>query len=104
MLQHEIDACISAANQLSSAHQPWDALTGWIERFTDFVGTKRGLAAALHSGDPAYDGPFYRERSPIEVLDNVTVPTFLVGGEFDLFQRGTPLVFERLQQRAAGFA
>jgi hypothetical protein len=28
---------------------------GWIERFTDFVGTKRGLASALHSGDPAYD-------------------------------------------------
>jgi hypothetical protein len=27
----------------------------WIERFTDFVGTKRGLASALHSGDPAYD-------------------------------------------------
>jgi putative CocE/NonD family hydrolase len=54
---------------------------------------------ALLGGDPAYDGPFYRERSPIEVLDNVTVPTFLVGGEFDLFQRGTPLVFERLQQR-----
>ncbi|WP_418064234.1 CocE/NonD family hydrolase [Pimelobacter simplex] len=54
---------------------------------------------ALLGGDPAYDGPFYRERSPIEVLDKVTVPTFLVGGEFDLFQRGTPLVFERLQQR-----
>ncbi|GAA4087101.1 CocE/NonD family hydrolase [Nocardioides kongjuensis] len=54
---------------------------------------------ALLGGDPAYDGPFYRERSPIEVLDDVTVPTFLVGGEFDLFQRGTPLVFERLQQR-----
>lgn len=54
---------------------------------------------AVLGGDPAYDGPFYRERSPIEVLDNVTVPTFLVGGEFDLFQRGTPLVFERLQQR-----
>lgn len=54
---------------------------------------------ALLGGDPAYDGPFYRERSPIDVLDDVTVPTFLVGGEFDLFQRGTPLVFERLQQR-----
>jgi len=54
---------------------------------------------AVLGGDPAYDGPFYRERSPIEVLDRVTVPTFLVGGEFDLFQRGTPLLFERLQQR-----
>jgi hypothetical protein len=27
---------------------------GWTARFTDFVGTER-LAAALHSGDPAYD-------------------------------------------------
>jgi hypothetical protein len=54
---------------------------------------------AVLGGEPAYDGPFYRERSPIEVLDKVNVPTFLIGGEFDLFQRGTPLVFERLQQR-----
>ncbi|WP_408897060.1 CocE/NonD family hydrolase [Nocardioides sp. R1-1] len=54
---------------------------------------------AVLGGDPAYDGPFYRERSPIEVIDKVKVPTFLIGGEFDLFQRGTPLLFERLQQR-----
>lgn len=57
------------------------------------------MLQALLGGDPAYDGPFYRERSPIEVLEDVTVPTFLVGGEFDLFQRGTPLVFEELQER-----
>ena len=53
---------------------------------------------ALLGGFPAYDGPFYRERSPIEVVDKVRVPTFLIGGEFDLFQRGTPLLFERLQR------
>lgn len=53
---------------------------------------------ALLGGEPAYDGPFYAERSPINVIDKVTVPTFLVGGEFDLFQRGTPLLFERLQR------
>jgi hypothetical protein len=34
---------------------PWKALTTWIERFMDFLGTKGGLASALHSGDPAYD-------------------------------------------------
>ncbi|MBM0127637.1 CocE/NonD family hydrolase [Pimelobacter simplex] len=70
-----------------------DHLTGGLT-FTLPLATQ-----ALLGGDPAYDGPFYRERSPIDVLDDVTVPTFLVGGEFDLFQRGTPLVFERLQQR-----
>ena len=54
---------------------------------------------AMTGGKAAYDGRFYRDRSPKRVLDRVDVPTFLVGGEFDLFQRGTPLVFERLQQR-----
>ena len=39
-----------------------------------------------------------RERSPINVIDKVDVPTFFVGGEYDLFQRGTPLLFENLQQ------
>jgi AcrR family transcriptional regulator len=55
VLQHEIDECIGAAGELGTTLSPWEALTGWIERFTDFVGTKRGLASALHSGDPAYD-------------------------------------------------
>jgi AcrR family transcriptional regulator len=55
VLQHEIDQCVEAAEQLGTTLGPWEALLGWIERFTDFVGTKRGLASALHSGDPAYD-------------------------------------------------
>jgi AcrR family transcriptional regulator len=55
VLQHEIDECVEAAEELGTTLGPWEALMGWIERFTDFVGTKRGLASALHSGDPAYD-------------------------------------------------
>jgi AcrR family transcriptional regulator len=55
VLQHEIDECVEAADELAATLRPWEALLGWIERFTDFVGTKRGLASALHSGDPAYD-------------------------------------------------
>lgn len=57
------------------------------------------LLDAIAGQDPAYDGPFYRQRSPINVVSKVTVPTFLVGGEYDLFQRGTPLLFENLQKR-----
>jgi AcrR family transcriptional regulator len=56
VLQREIDECVEAAYELGSTLSPWEALTGWIERFTDFVDTKRGLASALHSGDPAYEG------------------------------------------------
>jgi AcrR family transcriptional regulator len=56
VLQHDIDECIDAARELTTTLEPWDALAVWSERYTQFVGTKRGLAAALHSGDPAYDG------------------------------------------------
>lgn len=55
VLQHEIDECIEAAEDLGTTLGPWEALNGWIERFTDVIGTKRGLASALHSGDPAYE-------------------------------------------------
>jgi AcrR family transcriptional regulator len=55
VLQHEIDECVHAADELGTTLGPREALLAWIERYTDFVGTKRGLASALHSGDPAYD-------------------------------------------------
>ncbi|GAA1781372.1 CocE/NonD family hydrolase [Nocardioides hankookensis] len=57
------------------------------------------LLDAVAGGDSAYDGKFYRDRSPGRVINRVNVPTFLVGGEFDIFQRGTPLLFENLQGR-----
>jgi AcrR family transcriptional regulator len=55
VLQHEIDECVEAVEELGTTLSPWEALTSWIERFTALVGTKHGLASALHSGDPAYD-------------------------------------------------
>jgi uncharacterized protein len=51
-------------------------------------------------GDSAYDGPFWRQRSPIEFVDRIDAPTFIVGGLDDIFQRGEPLLHERL--RATG--
>jgi putative CocE/NonD family hydrolase len=57
------------------------------------------LLKATLGGESAWDGPFYAERSPINVVSNVDVPTFLISGEFDLFQRGTPLLFENLRKR-----
>ena len=34
VLQHEIDECIEAAEKLGATLSPWEALMGWIERFT----------------------------------------------------------------------
>lgn len=55
VFQREVDACADAAEALSAAHEPGEALARWLHRYTAFLGTKRGLATALHSGDPAFD-------------------------------------------------
>jgi AcrR family transcriptional regulator len=54
VMQTQVDACADAASDLTKKYEPGEALARWLHRFMDFLGTKRGLAAALHSGDPAY--------------------------------------------------
>jgi putative CocE/NonD family hydrolase len=54
------------------------------------------LAQAVLGGEIAYDGPFWRTRSPIEVADRIRVPTFIVGGLKDIFQRGEPMLYEAI--------
>lgn len=54
VFQRGVDACADAAATLAAAHKPGEALAKWLHRYTEFLATKRGLASALHSGDPAY--------------------------------------------------
>ena len=54
VFKREIDACAAEAPILAASHPPDVALELWLQRYTGFVATKHGLAAALHSGDPAY--------------------------------------------------
>jgi AcrR family transcriptional regulator len=63
VFRREIDACAAAAAPLAESHRPDEALELWLLRYTDFVATKQGLAAALHSGDPAFSAlPAYFEE------------------------------------------
>ena len=55
VFQREVDACADAALILAAEHEPGEALAKWIKRYADFFATKRGLATALHSGNPAFD-------------------------------------------------
>lgn len=83
-----------------AADDPASAVRALLDRLTTattFTGPL--LTSAVLGGDPAYDGEFYADRSPINVIRRVRVPTFLVSGESDLFQRGTPLLFEQLQRQ-----
>lgn len=55
VFRNEVDACADAAAVMSTRYPPGEALDRWLKRFIDFVATKRGFSAALHSGDPAYE-------------------------------------------------
>lgn len=62
VFRREIDACADAAPVLAAEHGPGEALARWMQRYAAFIAAKRGLATALHSGDPAYDAlPVYFE-------------------------------------------
>lgn len=67
VFRHEIDACADAAPRLAAKHKPVDALTRWMQQYAAFIATKRRLAPALHSGDPAYEslsGYFVQRLKP----------------------------------------
>jgi hypothetical protein len=67
VFQREVDACADAAPALTAANEPGVALAKWLQRYTEFVATKRGLATALHSGNPAFDalpGYFMQRLEP----------------------------------------
>ncbi len=64
VFKHEMDACADAAPVLAAEYEPGEAMRLWLGRYTDFIATKRGLAAALHSGDPAFEAlpAYFQER------------------------------------------
>lgn len=55
VFRNQVDACTDAATTLAAQYPPGEALDRWLQRFIDFLATKRGFSAALHSGDPAYE-------------------------------------------------
>ena len=54
VFQTQVDACADAAPILAGKYEPGEALARWMQRYVEFIQTKRGLAGALHSGDEAY--------------------------------------------------
>ena len=59
----------------------------------------------LTNGPRRYDGDWWQQRAPGNLLQRVVdngVAVYLVGGLYDVFQRGEPLLFSGLQNAAAG--
>ena len=59
----------------------------------------------LGGGDEAYDGTYWQQRNPSNVLAKIVangIPAYLLGGEFDIFQNGEPLNYAALQNAYDG--
>jgi len=83
-------------------NNPADALGIFLEHLSgSFVQFGAGtIADAQLGGATVYDSAFWRTRSPIEYTENISIPTFVVGGLNDLFQRGEPMLYEAMKTRA----
>jgi putative CocE/NonD family hydrolase len=85
---------IPPSNTLDDPAGAGQNYAGHLQNGFDFA-AQRMLDATL-GGDGAYDGPFYRLRSPVDRIKDVKVPVAIAGGWWDIFQRGEPLLFESL--------
>src|ERR1700681_3774028 len=87
VFRREIDACADAAPVLAAEHKPGEALARWMQRYAAFIAAKRGLAKALHSGDPAFDNlPGYfdqRLRPALRMLLETAVAAGEVRADVD---------------------
>src|SRR5205807_1445256 len=92
---------LSALPPASLSTNPEEAATLYLEHLLsnlEFSG--RHVVGAALGEEPAYDGPFYRLRSPVVHAGELTIPVFVQGGWWDLFQRGEPLLWESLKHSA----
>ena len=72
VFKREIDECADAAAVLAAEYGPFEALVKWFDRYVGFIATKRGLAAALHAGDAAYESlPAHRNDRLIPALQGL---------------------------------
>jgi putative CocE/NonD family hydrolase len=71
-----------------------DTYPGHLSNGFEFGG--RTILSMATGGDSAYNGDFYRLRSPVERIASLRIPVAWVGGWWDIFQRGEPLLFEKM--------
>jgi hypothetical protein len=93
VVHRKIDACASTAEPLAAENTALDAVSAWLMRYTRFLATKQGLAAALHSGDPAFAALPDYFRSWFEPALTMLLSTAVAAGEI----RGDVKAFDLLR-------
>ena len=100
----------AAGPVLSSLENPQNAVKdlnpALAQHLADLATFDATFAANILLGHAdAFDDAYWQARNPVNVLQQVVdngIPAYLVGGEFDLFQRGEPLDYSGLQNAYAG--
>jgi len=92
-----LTSSLSALPPSTTLDDPAGSVPTWADHLRnawDFAAQKT-ITTTLGQ-DSAYDGPFYRLRSPGERAARIEVPVVIQGGWWDIFQRGEPLLYEQL--------
>ncbi len=79
------------------------ALTDHVHDLADFDASL--LAGAETGGDAAYDQAYWSARNPVQYISKIVgdgIPAFLIGGWYDLFQRGELLNYSGFQNAYDG--
>jgi uncharacterized protein len=79
------------------------ALTDHVHDLADFDASL--LTGAETGGDAAYDQVYWGARNPVQYIPQIVkdgIPAFLIGGWYDLFQRGELLNYSGLQNAYDG--
>jgi putative CocE/NonD family hydrolase len=93
-----LTSTLSALPPSTTTTDPAGSAQTWADHLANawqFAGQK--LAETTLGQDAAYDGPFYRLRSPGDRAAQIRVPVVITGGWWDIFQRGEPLLYEQLR-------
>lgn len=87
-------------------NDPFEALSYMEQNFSNMADFEAVMAEHMfQNGDRRYDGDWWTQRRPELVLENIAkndVAVLLIGGLYDVFQRGKPLIYSGLQNAAAG--
>jgi hypothetical protein len=97
-----VDPLASAARD--PAHGP-QAIQAELRRATQIPPYDLQFLAKAYLGGPnSFDNEYWHRRAPGRVLQDVVangIPAYLVGGHYDLFQRGEPMNYAGLQNAYA---
>jgi uncharacterized protein len=92
-----LTSSLSSLPPSTTLDDPAGSLPTWADHLRnawDFAAQK--IVSTTLGEDSAYDGPFYRLRSPGDRAAQIEVPVVVQGGWWDIFQRGEPLLYEQL--------